>query len=84
MLPERQWTGGSEGLGRFINEGWSVRAIELGWSEDELFRLPSNWHRIRETGVAWLIGRWLVVNVTAEAIIVRPPWSSAQLKFYRE
>jgi hypothetical protein len=45
--------------------------------------VPINWHLIDETGAALLIGRWLVVDVTAEAITVKPPWSSSRLKFYR-
>jgi hypothetical protein len=80
---EKQWAEARDGLERFVNEGWAAKAIELGWSEQELFHLPSNWHRIYETGAAWLIGRWLVVEVDAEAITVKPPWSTSQLKFRR-
>jgi hypothetical protein len=80
---EKQWAEARDGLGRFIDEGWAARAIELGWSEAELFQLPSNWHRLDETGAAWLIGRWDVVEVDAEAITVKPPWSTSRLKVYR-
>jgi hypothetical protein len=81
---EREWAEAVEGCEHFIREGWSARAAECGWSEQELFALPSNWHRVDETGVAWMIGRWQVVNVDAEAVTVRSPWSESRLKFYRK
>jgi hypothetical protein len=78
-----EWNQALDGLRRFLDGGWSAKAIELGWSEAELFQLPSNWHRLDECGVALLIGRWEVVDVDAKAITVRPTWSESRLKLYR-
>jgi hypothetical protein len=78
-----EWKWALEGFKRFLDGGWSTKAIEAGWSENELFALPSNWHRLDETGAAWLIGRWEIVDVDATAITVKPPWSQSRLKFYR-
>jgi hypothetical protein len=61
---------------------WLPKAIASGWSQPALFAVPSNWHRLDETGAALLIGRW-DVGVTAEAIVIKPPWSQSQLKIYR-
>ena len=80
---EQEWAAALEGCQRFVREGHAARARELGWSEDELFRLPANWHRISETGAVWLVGCWEVVDVDGRAITIKPPWSQSQLKIYR-
>ena len=71
------------GRDRFVREGHAAQAAACGWSEQELFALPSNWHRVDETGAVWMITNWLVVDVTAEAIVIKPPWSESRLRLYR-
>jgi hypothetical protein len=78
-----QWSEALDGLRRFLDEGWGDRAVALAWPQDELYRVPERWARVDLCGAALLIGRWLVIDVTVEAISVRPPWSSAVLKFRR-
>jgi hypothetical protein len=78
-----EWADALRGLKKFVSDGWADQALLAGWSADELYRVRSRWARIDECGAAILIGRWQVVDVDAEAITVKPPWSSAQLKFYR-
>jgi hypothetical protein len=80
---ETQWSAARAGAAKFVADGWSQRAVEAGWSESELFRVPSNWHCVDETGVAWLITNWTVVEVDTATITVRSPWSESRLKFYR-
>lgn len=53
----------------FINEGWAIRAFELGWTEAELVwadvRAP--WARLDNIGAAYLARR--IEKVTTETIV---------------
>ena len=80
---EKEWAEALAGVAAFVDQGWSQKAAACGWSEQELFALPSNWHRVDETGAAWMITNWLVVDVTSEAIVIKPPWSESRLRLYR-
>jgi len=80
---EKEWAEALAGVAAFVDQGWSQKAAACGWSEQELFALPSNWHRISETGAVWLVGCWEVVDVDGRAITIKPPWSQSQLKIYR-
>ena len=77
---KQQWVDACAGRERFIAQGWASKASQLGWSESELFAVPSDWHRIAETGAALLIGHWEIAGVDQDAITLKPPWSSSQLK----
>ena len=57
---EEQWAEALAGVAAFVDQGWSQKAAACGWSEQELFALPSNWHRVDETGAVWMITNWLV------------------------
>jgi hypothetical protein len=37
---EERWTITLRGLRRFLVEGWGDRAALLGWTKDELYRMP--------------------------------------------
>jgi hypothetical protein len=80
---EAEWSEALSGLRAFLDQGWADQALLAGWEPDKLFAVPDRWGRIDRCGAGLLIGRWLVVGVTAEAITVRPPWSASRLKFYR-
>jgi hypothetical protein len=71
------------GLKKFLADGWGDQAALLGWSTAELYAVPRVWARVDLTGTALLVGRWQVVDVDAEAITIKPPWSDSQLKFQR-
>jgi hypothetical protein len=77
---KQQWVDACAGRERFIAQGWASKASQLGWSESELFAVPSDWPRIAETGASLLIGRWEIAGVDQGAITIKPPWSSSQLK----
>jgi hypothetical protein len=81
---EKEWQRAVAGVMRFVNEGWDRKALAAGWSESELYRLPSNWHRLSEVGTVLLVGEWTVCDVTAAAIVIKPPWSESRLKLYRK
>ena len=43
----RRWTEAQLGLQRFVNDGWGDQASLLGWTVDELYRVPPVWARGR-------------------------------------
>jgi hypothetical protein len=79
---EERWTEAMRGLRRFVVEGWGDRATLLGWTRDELYRVPPCWRRVDLTGAALLIGQSRVIAVT-EASIVIETLSGSRLKFRR-
>jgi hypothetical protein len=79
---EDRWTNAMRGLHRFVVEGWGDRAALMGWTKDELYRVPRFWRRVDLTGAALLIGQSRVIAVT-EASIVIETQSGSRLKFRR-
>jgi hypothetical protein len=79
---EERWTNAMRGLHRFVVEGWGDRAAIMGWTKDELYRVPPCWRRVDLTGVALLIGQSRVIAAT-EASIVIEALSGSRLKFRR-
>jgi hypothetical protein len=79
---EERWTNAMRGLHRFVVEGWGDRAALMGWTKDELYRVPPCWRRVDLTGAALLIGQSRVIAVT-EASIVIETLSGSRLKFRR-
>jgi hypothetical protein len=51
-----RWAEAQRGLAGFVHNGWSDRCVLLGWTPEELFRLPALWSQVHLTGCAWLIG----------------------------
>ena len=80
--PESQWKPARRGLERFIAEGCGDQAALLGWTAEELYRLPRLWSRIDLTGAAWLVGFRRVTAVTADNIVIESR-SGSRLKFRR-
>jgi hypothetical protein len=78
-----EWADALRGLKKFLAGGWGDQAALLGWSTAELYAVPRVWARVDLTGAALLVGRWQVVDVDAEAIIAKPPWSDSRLKLHR-
>jgi hypothetical protein len=79
---ESHWKFARRGLERFIAEGWGDQATLLGWTSDELYRLPPLWSRIDLTGAAWLVGSRRVAAVTADNITIESR-SGVRLQFRR-
>ena len=77
-----RWREATRGLDRFVAEGWGDKAALLGWTPEELYRIPPLWSRIDLTGAALLIGYRRVTAVTADNIVIesRP---GSQLRFRR-
>jgi hypothetical protein len=80
--PKSHWKRARRGIERFMAEGWGDQAALLGWTAEELYRLPSLWSRIDLTGAAWLVGYRRVTAVTAENIVIESR-SGSRLKFRR-
>jgi hypothetical protein len=78
----RRWTEAQDGLRRFVNDGWGDQVALLGWTAEELYRVPPLWSRINLTAAALLVGYRRVTAVTADNIVIesRP---GSQLIFHR-
>jgi hypothetical protein len=79
---EDHWTQALQGLHRFVIEGWGDRAALLGWTKDELYRVPFLWARVDLCGAALLIGDRRAVAVTMASIAIGAR-SGSTLKVYR-
>lgn len=79
---EEQWTIALRGLRRYLVEGWGDRAALMGWTSDELYRVPALWRRVDLAGAALLIADRRVVAVTEELIAITTN-SGSGLKFRR-
>jgi hypothetical protein len=79
---EDRWAQALQGLHRFVVEGWADRAAVLGWSKDELYRVPFLWARVDLCGAALLIADNRVVAVTEASIAIAARGGST-LKFRR-
>jgi hypothetical protein len=71
------------GLRAFLAAGHADEALRIGWSHDELFRVPPLWSRIELCGVGLLIGDREVIGVTPTAIQIKTS-SGAIQSFYRK
>ena len=71
-----------QGLHRFVNAGYGDQATLLGWTVDELYRVPPLWSRVDLTGAALLIADRRVVAVTESSISIET-LSGSRLKFRR-
>jgi hypothetical protein len=79
---EDRWAEALQGLHRFVVEGWGDKAAVMGWTKDELYRVPFLWARVDLCGAALLIGDRRAVAVT-EASIAIGARSGSTLKVYR-
>ena len=58
------------GLERFLAGGWGDKAALIGWTSEDLYRVPPLWSRIDLTGAALLVGYRRVTAVTADNIVI--------------
>lgn len=79
---EERWARTLHGLQSFVGEGWGDQAALLGWTHEELYRVPPVWGRIDLTGAALLAGRRTIVAVTEASIAIETLLGS-RLKFRR-
>jgi hypothetical protein len=79
---EDRWAQALRGLHRFVVDGWADKATVLGWSKNELYRVPFLWARVDLCGAALLIGDRRVAAVT-EASIAIAARAGSTLKFRR-
>ena len=77
-----RWSEAQRGLVGFIHDGWGDRAALLGWTVEELYRLPPLWSQIHLTGCAWLVGDKRVVAATEASIVIEASQGS-RLRFRR-
>jgi hypothetical protein len=79
---EDRWLEAMRGLRRFVVGGWGDRAALLGWTKEELYRVPPVWSRVDLTGAALMIGDRQVIAVTVANIVIETR-SGPRLKFRR-
>jgi hypothetical protein len=79
---EADWTEALRGLHRFIAEGWADQAALMGWTKEELYRVPPVWARVDLTGAALLITDRRVIAVTEDSIAIKAR-SGSTLRFRR-
>jgi hypothetical protein len=77
-----RWEIAVDGLRRFVAGGWADRAALLGWTKEELYRVPRRWSQIHICGAALLIGDAKVIAVTEDSIAMETCPGSV-LRFYR-
>ena len=65
-----------------IRDGWSDQATLLGWTAEELYRVPPVWARVDLTGAALMTGDRRVIAVTGTSIALEA-LSGSRLKFRR-
>jgi hypothetical protein len=78
----RRWAEAQDGLRRFTDDGWGDQAALIGWSPEELYRVPPLWRRVDLIGAVLLIGESQVIVVTEASIVIEAP-SGSRLKFRR-
>jgi hypothetical protein len=78
----RRWTEAQDGLRRFVNDGWGDQAALIGWSPEELYRVPPFWARVDLAGAALLISDRCIIAVTETSIAIET-LSGSRLKFRR-
>jgi hypothetical protein len=79
---EERWASAIRGLRRFMRDGWGDQAALLGWTAEELYRVPPVWRRVDLTGAALLIGEGRVIAATENSIVFEK-LSGSRLKFRR-
>ena len=67
---EPRWAMAQYGLQHFVKDGWGDPAALMGWTTEELYRVPPVWSRVDLTGAALLIGDRKVVAVTEASIAI--------------
>jgi hypothetical protein len=77
-----KWRTAMDGLEVFLLSGQGDEALRLGWTRDELFRVPELWSQIHLTGAGLLVGDHEVISVEANRIQVKTASGAAQ-SFYR-
>ena len=77
-----RWREATSGLERFLAGGWGDKAALIGWTPQELYRVPPLWSRIDLTGAALLVGDRRITAVTADNIVIESR-SASQLRFRR-
>jgi hypothetical protein len=80
-LPQR-WGTAQDGLQRFVADGWGDQAALLGWTAEELYRVPPLWSRVDLTGAALLVGERRIVALTDASLAIETP-SGSRLNFRR-
>ena len=77
-----RWAEAQDGLQRFIRDGWSDQATLLGWTAEELYRVPPVWAGSISPARRLLIGDRRVIAVTGTSIALEA-LSGSRFKFRR-
>jgi hypothetical protein len=83
-VPAKRWLRFIDDCGHFLDDGWALRAAELGWTPIDLFGCDRSkpFARIGRCGLLWLLdGRKLRV-LTADTALINTA-SGSGLTFYK-
>jgi hypothetical protein len=90
-VDEARWRAAIDDAGRFLDD-WGKRAAALGWMADDLFGLTPMPDRVAPSfdrlarcdhlGLVWLLRGRRVVDLTADAAVIRTKTGSP-LRFYK-
>jgi hypothetical protein len=83
-VPPKRWLRFIDDCGNFIDNGWAVRAAELGWTPFDLFGCDRSkpFARIDRCGLLWLLDGRQLRALTAETAVIENA-SGSTAKFYR-
>jgi|SRR6185437_4680802 len=83
-VPPKRWRRFIDDCGRFLDDGWAIRAVALGWSPLDLFGCDRTrpFARVDRAGLLWLLnGNRLVALSPSTAVIATP--SGSRLTYHR-
>jgi hypothetical protein len=81
-IPAERWACACRGVEKFA-QGWTAKAISLGWTFDELFAFVEPFANVSLQGAAWFVGDSTVTAVTTDAITLRTKGGGAS-RIYRK
>jgi hypothetical protein len=72
-VPPRRWLRFINDCGRFLDDGWAARAVELGWGPLDLFGCDRErpFARVDHMGLLWLVNGGLVIELHRDRAILQ-------------
>jgi hypothetical protein len=83
-ISPKRWLRFINDCGHFLDDGWALRAAELGWTPFDLFGCDRSkpFARIGRSGLLWLLAGQQLRMLTADTAIINTA-SGSSLTFYR-
>src|SRR5262245_12300962 len=83
-VPPKRWLRFIDDCGRFLDNGWAIRAAALNWHPLDLFGCDRErpFARLDHAGLLWLLNGRQLLALTADTAAIATP-SGGSLTFYR-